>query len=298
MDERGLSRRLWLFWRTWPWTEFASGRVSSEEIAGKFIFHAYPWWRREFTLLGLDDADADEVLGVCARFWVPPPIPPVPDTIRLSTWPFLRKVGIVLSHDGITVEERGKRSFSPWSDVTARIVRKSHFQQGFTHLTLNASGRPFRLVRQDPVLYAIPFLRSADPRVVVACLEQHLGPERIRVAARYGNPHTVDDIDIRIERLEERIRQRFRMLLLCLSVGLLTCVVVLGKLDWKPLLDDAQPFSVRLTALIVIAGFLLWGLSPTILALSMPRVFRARISVLKIQRKEIEEREDARTDPK
>ncbi len=207
IDDAGLTRR-WLWLReTWPWDDFAAGKV--EKHPGYKLKHTQrPLWRRWCSLGFLPDADRDAVLDSVNRYYATPEAPTIPDSLALRTgWK-----QITLDRNGVHLQDRKVCTSSLWSEVLAvDIEQEDGKRRDFRRMEIVLGER----VLDFRVMQGTPGWTGSPPEVLRAYVESHVPADLVAVSYGTDRFASVGQWERRLAeaREQERTVQRLSLMI-------------------------------------------------------------------------------------
>jgi hypothetical protein len=192
VDERGISRRILMWWDLWPWTAFAEGKVRETTDPYRFEFPERPIWRRSLNLELVGHEHADTVIQLILLVWKRPPQIAIPESATFrQTWPNGRTV--TLSVSGIAVNRKRTSQQFAWSDISkAAIWRSVRHQRNFDSVEINLPGLQLNLLRNPG-----PNWTGATAEEIIGILRRHVSAPRLQDFTLYGAPCSIEEVDAR-----------------------------------------------------------------------------------------------------
>jgi hypothetical protein len=252
VDERGIARRRFFGWDLWPWEAFKAGRIDKIKGAFGFTWKDKPWWKRKLDFGYLSARDRLAVVLVCNEMWMPPPMDPVPDELKIRRWG--RRID--LTPTGITVRHRGKEQSWTWRDVRQGHIRRlEHDRRDFQQLKLVLPDHELVFNVRCSQGQANTDWRGSSAEHLAAFLERHVDPQRVRITALMLAPRTVEDAEDRLAKLTPDARMRKTdtiplIVMMTAAFALNVYVAVIGRLLVAAL------FAVALANLVLVAVFM------------------------------------------
>ncbi len=286
VDKEGIHRRRFVKWQSWPWSDFAEGHVLREGDWVTFTFLDSAIGNGVLTLGLLGDDDTKRIIERTEGVWKSPPMPDVPDALRLNVGntPF-RRQDILLTPNGLESDWPGGMRAYRWDEVQeVSLDRTTHFHQGFETLCISLPDTEIelRVIKQQG--HRRPNWRGAEAREIVAFLMNHVPEERFRVGALHGPANSLADFDARIRRTAKREREsRKNALTIVILLGAILALYAAEVPSFFNPLEDL-PFALKsvvaVTILLVVAGPMV---AVGILLLT-PRAWRKRRRELEAER--------------
>ena len=235
IDEEGISRRILWWWDLWPWDSFSSGQVKWGVYRQSYEQTARPWWRRRLVLELLSKEDAARIDQLIRRVWTPPKPELVPESIQIEFSGFGRR-SLGLNSEGLVDSRKHTTRAYRWRDVTGVVIwRLEADRPAFRELTLRFGDEELRLSTRPENGAESGNWTGASSAAITSMLMRHVGSERIRDYALFGTARTVEEIDARVAREEQRRKELIsgrRYLTAIVLIGL----VLLFGVPWLKLL--------------------------------------------------------------
>lgn len=276
VDNEGIHRRILFRWKSWPWDDFAEGRVLRERGSTTFTFLD---GKGGFTLGHISQANAAQVERLVNRVWSPPPQPEAPSQLRVGVLRgFQSRRQVNLSSTGLETDWSGRMRAYRWEEVAGiSLELEDHFQQGFDRLRISLPDTEVELRVITQQGNRRPNWRGAEAREIVAFLMNHVPEEKFRIAALQGPAHSLADFDARSAWIEKALRRSRKNV----AVGM---VILLGYGIWIgylvfprfPRALEGLPLTGKILAVIVFLLAAVGFLAMFGVAFYVPRVWQRR----------------------
>ena len=196
VDDTGIAfRRLWR-WQFWPWDAFAGGEVSRG--ADNWTFR---WGKQKLSFELFSEEDRQYLIDLCREVWVAPPRAEAPGELAVSV---TLRCKLQLDQEGILVRAWGRRRHYRWAEVIQlRIVQPERGAERFIRLELRLPQRTIPFLTGKSHGLETTNWTGADALALRALLEAHVPSDRIRVINKEGPTESLDDLEGRIEELEQ-----------------------------------------------------------------------------------------------
>lgn len=287
VDHEGIHRRILFRWKSWPWSDFAEGRVLRERGSTTFTFLDSAIGKGGFTLGYLSQANAEHVRGLINRVWSPPPQPEGSSELRVGVLRgFQSRRQVNLSSTGLETDWNGRMRAYRWEEVAGiSLELEDHYQQGFDRLRISLPDTDveLRVIRQKG--NRRPNWRGAEAREIVAFLMKHVPQEKFRVAALGGPAHSLADFDARSAWIEKALR-RSRTSVAAGMVILLGYGIWIGYLVFPrfPKALDGLPLTGKILAVMVFLLAAVGFLAMLGVVFYVPRIWQKRLRELEAER--------------
>ncbi|MCC6488273.1 MAG: hypothetical protein IT364_12310 [Candidatus Hydrogenedentes bacterium] len=275
IDAVGVHRRRFLRWRTYRWDEFKQRGVAPAKDYSGFVFPNRRWGETKLSAATLSDEDGEYLLTRCFEAWEAPTQIEIPPVLEINDKgdSFPHRL-LHFDASGVTVRKRKRYTRFAWSEI-APIVFYRHRGQtvGFTMCEIPIPGGSARLSART----LKEQLRGPDPQIIAAFLERHVPADRI-LYVHPGQPESVAEVEVLIDRLQARYRDACRSRLPFIGLSLGGSVALLLYSMWV----CGQPFDWMLHSGVIYLG----GMG-VIVAFALPRLFRGQLEDLQRRREQL-----------
>jgi hypothetical protein len=201
-DDIGIHRRRFLRWTTWRWEEFASGAVHLSDRYNAFVFPKRPFLERRFSFCPFAGKGIDEIVGHCFRAWKESPQDPAPEEVvfNVRDRPLRPMVEVRCSRQGVTLTRGKQQETFAWIDVGRIDLDRYRGQQiGFLRCRILAGPNELIMTASERGRGSWD---GPDPRTIAAVFERNACERTVYVYR--GEPESVSELDVLIERLRDR----------------------------------------------------------------------------------------------
>ena len=221
--------RHWLTFRCltrtyfWPWDAFRDGSVQRLDGGCDYFWPEGPRGGRILPLLMMDFDDRNELLDLCDRIWVPPPLEPLPEEVELT----VLRSKVRLTRRGLQVDNDGEVRSYDWADVVKlTIVRPGRGRDDFREAILELPGRTIEFKRKPRInRSAWPgdsphwAWRGASSSTVGRFLLQQIPEERTYLVTLGEEPQSVDEVEWYLKKFRSMRRGVWRYWLILPAMG-------------------------------------------------------------------------------
>ncbi len=218
----GVARRLLFNWDTWPWSDFASGRLQKLHPC-TLLDPERPWWNRRLRLGCMAADDIREVMAAINVHYRLPPPPDVPDRLTIKYgW----RRSAVLDDKGIHLLVRGQPREYLWRDVrNVHITRMDQIRRDFASLLLTLPEQEIELKLISHQGGTSPSWRSATSEQINEFLLGNLDSDKIDISIAGEQPTKREHVE---KKLEAARKQKREMVI----IGAVFLTLIVGFLAW------------------------------------------------------------------